>query len=78
MVTIRKRANNLDPAPRLTPSSLGDERQVGHASLPPCTALQSALTKRGLLQTTLIKIAAECDRASHYISTDIAEADFGK
>jgi len=40
--------------------------------------LQSALTKCGTLQATLIKIEADCDRAGRYISMAIAEADFEK
>jgi len=75
MVSVGKRADHLGPAPGLIPSRFWDKRQVGHASLPVCAALQSALAKCGLLQTTLITIAAECDRAGRYISTAIAEAD---
>jgi len=78
MVSVGKRADHLGPAPGLTPSRFWDKRQVGHASLPVCAALQSALAKCELLQTTLIMIAAECDRAGRYISTAIAEADFAK
>jgi hypothetical protein len=78
MVAFCKRADNLSPAPRLAPDRLRDERQVGHVLLPSRTALQSALTKCRLLHTTLIKIEANCDRASRCISMAIAEADFEK
>lgn len=78
MVAFCKRSDNLSPAPRLAPGRLRDERQVGHVLLPSRTALQSALTKCRLLHTTLIKIEGDCDRASRYISMDIAEADFEK
>lgn len=78
MVAFCKRADDLGPAPRLAPDRLGDERQVGHALLPSCTALQSPLTKCTLLHTTLIRIEADFDRASRYISMAIAEADFEK
>ena len=78
VVALGKRTDHLGPAPRLTPSRIGNERKIGQTWLPRCTALQPTLTKCGLLQPTLTKIADECDRTSRYISTAIAEADFEK
>ena len=56
--------------------STGARGQVEHD--PVMVSLQSAMTKCGLPQTTLIKIAVERDRSDRYISLVIIEADFEK
>jgi hypothetical protein len=60
------------------PVCVWDERQVGHARLPICNALQMTLTKCGFLQRTMTIIAEDCGSVNRYISTMVTAVDFEK
>ena len=59
-------------------ASLQDASGMSGRSATPCSPMHptaASFDQCRLLHTTLIKIAADCDRAKCYLSTAIAEAD---
>jgi hypothetical protein len=75
---FRERTDYLSPALSLASGRIGYERQVGQVRPPIRKILQSTLTNYGFLQTTLIRIAEDCDKGNCYISMAATAVNFEK